>query len=250
MAVNLPTSADVRKLREQTAEQAEAARTPLMAVLGVGDYAYNTVTKAVTEARTNATKRAEEVQTRVQELPQDVRDLREKLSSENLRKQAEEFRSEAEGVYVGFAQRGEKAWGKIRKQPQVKQAIATVEDLTEKFDARVDEFVDDTHDAAEKALGVVTTQTRSVGEKAARRAQDAAGQAAEAVTEVSKEAAEAIDEAGDEVAHATRSTTRKAAARTAPKSGSKPAAKRTSSASKTGTSTTRKPAARRTTTQK
>ena len=39
MAVNLPTSADVQKLREQTAEQAEVVRTPLLAVLGAGDFA-------------------------------------------------------------------------------------------------------------------------------------------------------------------------------------------------------------------
>lgn len=237
MAVNLPTSSDVRKVREQAAEQAEVARTPLLAVLGVGDYAYTTVTKAVTDARNTATRRAEEVQTRVQELPQEVRDLREKLSSDNLRKQVEEFRSEVEDVYVGFARRGEQAWGKLRKQPQVKQAISTVEGLTEKFDARVDEFVDDTHDAAEKALSTVTTQTRSVGEKVARRAQTVAGEAAEAVTAASQEAAEAIDEAGDEVASATRSTARKAAAKTDPKTN-------------TGatTSAARKPAARRSTT--
>ena len=48
MAVNLPTSADVQKLREQTAEQAEVVRTPLLAVLGAGDFAVTTVSKAVT----------------------------------------------------------------------------------------------------------------------------------------------------------------------------------------------------------
>jgi len=37
MAVSLPTSTDVRKVREQ---QAEVVRTPLLAVLGVGDFAY------------------------------------------------------------------------------------------------------------------------------------------------------------------------------------------------------------------
>lgn len=241
MAVNLPTSADVKKLREQTADQAEVVRTPLLAVLGAGDLAYSTVTKAVTDARSTATRRAEEVQTRVQELPEEFKELRGKLSSESLRKQVEEFRSEVEGVYVGFAQRGEKAWGRLRKQPQVKQAIETVEDLTEKFDARVDGFVDETHDAAAKALGTVTTQTRSVGEKVARRAQTVAGEAAEAVTEVSQEAAEAINEAGAEAASATRSTTRKAAAKTDPKTATG------AKASPAKTTAARKPAARRST---
>ena len=40
MPVTLPTAADVRKVREQAAknaaERAEAARTPLLAVLGAG----------------------------------------------------------------------------------------------------------------------------------------------------------------------------------------------------------------------
>lgn len=246
MAVNLPTSTDVQKAREQAAEQAQVARTPLFAVLGVGDFAYSTVNKAVTDARTRAEKRAEEVQTRVSELPNEISELRTRLSSEHLRKQVEELRDQAETVYSGFAKRGEKAWGRIRKQPQVKQAIATVETYTEQFDARVDEFVDTTHDAAEKALGTVTRETRSLGERAARTAQQVAGQAAEQVTEVTKDASEAvaevgaetaaaIDEAGDDVASTTRSTTRKAANRTAPKTGTKT------------TSAARKPAARRTT---
>jgi heparin binding hemagglutinin HbhA len=238
MAVNLPTSTDVQKAREQAAEQATVVRTPLLAVLGVGDYAYTTVNKAVADARTRAEKRAEDVQTRVSELPNEISELRTRLSSEHLRKQVDELRDQAENVYSGFAKRGEKAWGRIRKQPQVKQAISTVETYTEKFDARVDEFVDTTHDAAEKALGTVTRETRSFGERTARTAQQFAGQAAEAVTEASKdasktvaevgsEAASAIDEAGDEVASSTRSTTRKAANRTAPKKpAAQPAAKR------------------------
>ncbi|MBP2371180.1 hypothetical protein [Pseudonocardia parietis] len=240
MAVNLPTSTDVKKLREQTAEQAEVVRTPLLAVLGAGDYAYTTVSKVVTDARVTATQRVEDVQTRVSELPDELKELRGKLSSDNLRKQVDEFRSEVEGVYVGFARRGEKAWGRIRKQPQVEQAITTVEDLTEKFDARVDGFVDDTHVAATKALDTVTTQTRSVGEKVARRAQTAAGETADAVTEASKDAAEAITEAGDEAASTTRSTARKAASKTDPKTatGAKATPARKSATRRTSTTST------------
>ncbi len=246
MAVSLPTSTDVRKAREQAAEQAEVVRTPLLAVLGAGDYAYNAVNKAVTDARTRATKQVEDVQHRVSELPNEISELRSRLSSEHLRKQAGEFRTQAETVYTGFAQRGEKAWGRIRKQPQVKQAIATVETYTEQFDARVDEFVDTTHDAAEKALGTVTRETRSFGERAARTAQQVAGQTAEQVTEVTRDASEAvaeagaetaaaIDDAGDEVASSTRSTTRKAANRTAPKNGTKTTAARKPAARRNGT---------------
>jgi heparin binding hemagglutinin HbhA len=231
MAVSLPTAADVRKVREQAAknaaERAEVARTPLLAFLGAGDLAVTAVTKAVADARTRAvaartraTAQAEDVQHRVAELPQ-------RLSTDELRKVVADVREQAEQAYVGFAERGEKAWGRIRKQPQVKQALATIESYTEKLDTRVDDLVDDAHDAAEKALATVTTQTRSTGERVARATQRLTGRAAETVTEASKDAskavadagaevAENITEAGADVAHEARSTTRKAANRTAP----------------------------------
>jgi heparin binding hemagglutinin HbhA len=229
MPVSIPTAADVRKAREQAAERAEAARTPLLAVLGAGDYAYTTVTKAVVEARTRATAQAEEVQHRVAELPQ-------RLSPEALRALVAELRAEAEERYGYFARRGESTWGKLRKQPQVKQAITTIETYTEKLDARVDVLVDDAHDAAEKALATVTRQTRSAGEKAARATQRAAAETAGTVAEAGEDAAAAIAEACDEVAAETRSASRKAANRTAPKTAPKAAPK----------AATRKPAARRT----
>ncbi len=243
MPVSIPTAADVRKAREQAAqaaaERAEAARTPLLAVLGAGDYAVTTVSKVVVDARTRATAQAEEVQHRVAELPQ-------RLSPEGLRALVAELRADAEERYVSFAERGEKTWGKIRKQPQVKQAIATIETYSEKLDARVDDLVDDAHDAAEKALATVTRQTRSTGEKAARATQRFAAEAAETVAEVSKDASDAvadagkdaaatINEVGDEAAAETRSVSRRAANRTAPKATTrKPAARRTTNGAKSG----------------
>ncbi len=241
MAVSLPTAADVRKVREQAAksaaERAEVARTPLLAVLGAGDAAVTTVSKAVTEARA---------------LPQ-------KLTAEEARKTAADVREQAGTAYAGFAERGEKAWGKLRTRPQVQQAIARIESYTEMLDARVDSFVDDAHDVAEKALKVVTRQTRSTGEKVARTTQkvaeeaaekltdvsgDAAkkltqvsGEAAGKLTEVSGDAAGKLSEAGDEAAHATRSASRRAANRTAPKTAPKASP----------ASTQPKPATRRTT---
>jgi heparin binding hemagglutinin HbhA len=192
MAVSLPTAADVRKIREQAAknaaERAEVARTPLFAVLGAGDAAVTAVSKAVADARA---------------LPQ-------KLTVAELREQAE-------AAYADFAERGEKAWGKLRTRPQVKQAIARLESYSEVLDARVDGFVDDAHDAAEKALAVVTRQTRSTGETLARNTEKAADEAAEKLTEVSGDAAERLTEAGDDAAHETRSATRRIANRTAPK---------------------------------
>lgn len=223
MAVSLPTAADVRKVREQAVktatERAEAARTPLLAVLGASDVAYTTVTKAVTGARARAGARAEDVQTFVAALPQ-------RFSTEELRKAAADLRGQAGHRYEGFAARGEQAWGRIRTQPRVSHAIAAVEAYTEKLDARVDGFVDDAHDAAEKALAALTRQTRSTGEQVARSAESAAVEAAEAVAEAGDEASGAIIDAGDEAAHAARSTSRRAAARTTPKVAPKPATRK------------------------
>jgi len=229
MPVTLPTAADVRKVREQAAknaaERAEAARTPLLAVLGAGDAAVTVVTKAIVDAQTRRRAQADKVQAYVTALPQ-------KLNADEARKTVAELREQAGTAYAGFAERGEKAWGKIRTQPQVKDAIARIETYTEKLDARVDSLVDDAHDAAEKALAAVTRQTRSVGEKTARDTEKAADEAAETVGEV----AGRISEAGAEAAHATRSTTRRVANRTAPKTAPKaatpkPATRRSNGAS-------------------
>jgi len=225
MPVTLPTAADVRKVREQAAknaaERAEAARTPLLAVLGAGDAAVTVVTKAIVDAQTRRRAQADKVQAYVTALPQ-------KLNADEARKTVAELREQAGTAYAGFAERGEKAWGKIRTQPQVKDAIARIETYTEKLDARVDSFVDDAHDAAEKALAAVTRQTRSVGEKAARDTEKAAEETAETVGEVAGK----ISEAGAEAAHATRSTTRRVANRTAPKAATtpKPATRRSNGA--------------------
>jgi heparin binding hemagglutinin HbhA len=232
MAVELPTTADVRKARHNAAkvaaERAEVARTPLLAVLGVGDRAVNAVSKAV-----------EGVQHRVAELPQH-------LNGEELRKTVAELREQAGKTYADFAKQGEQTWGRIRKQPQVKEAIARLETYTGKLDSRVDDIVDDARDATEKALTTVSTQTRSTGERIAKATQRFTGRTAATVTELSKdasktveqagtEAAETISEAGTEAARETRGTTRRAANRTAPKAepasgASKPAARRSNSA--------------------
>lgn len=247
MAVSLPTAADVRRAREQAAksaaEGAEAARVPLLAALGAGEYAITAVTNAVAGARsraagarTAATEGAEEAQHRFAALPQ-------RLSAEDLRKLVDDLRVHAETAYAEFAERGEQAWSRLREQPQVRDAIARVELYTEKLDSRVDTLVDDAHDAAEKALGRVTRQTRSAGERVARTTQrfatvtavtvsDVSEGAAEAVSEAGADAAESIGRVGDQVAEDARSATRRAASRTTPRTVStrratpKPAARR------------------------
>jgi len=232
MAGSLPTSADVRRVPEQAAKgadgRAEAARTPLLAVLGAGDVAVTTVTRAVATARTRAAERRGAAQQRAA----DLGGLRDKLNMEELRKRVEELRAHAGRTYAGLADRGEQTWDRIRTQPQVKQALATIESYTEKLDARVDVLVDDAHEAAEKAKTVVSRQTRLAGDRVARVTQRTTGRAAGAIDEAStsagetvadagSKAAEAVAEAGTEAADSARGAARKAADKAEPEATSR-----------------------------
>jgi heparin binding hemagglutinin HbhA len=222
MAASLPTSADVRKAREQAAKAVntrfDLVRTPLLAGLGVGDLAVHKVNDAVAKARVRATERreaarqrAEKLQGQLGELPTELRgrfdsELRDKLTGDELRKRVDEVTERARKTYSDLAGRGEETLERIRREPRVARFITVVEDASERFDKRVDRVVDDVHDAGEEVLGRVSRQTRSVGERTARSTEEAGS-----------DVAEAIQQAGDDAAHATRSTTRKAANRTAPR---------------------------------
>jgi heparin binding hemagglutinin HbhA len=170
MAIQLPTSADVRKARSQVNKtvntQVDAVRRPVMAWLGATDLAVQTL----------------------RELPEE---LRTRLSRDELRK-------------------------RIRTQPQVARALRSVESANKRSNSLVENLVDELHDVGSEVLEAVSFETRSAGERTARRTQRVARDTAKAVTEVSAEFAEAVTDAADEAARDTRSATRKAANRTAP----------------------------------
>lgn len=191
MAVTLPTSTDVRKVRAEAnrtvSAQFDLIRTPLLAGLGVGDLALHTLG----------------------ELP-------ERLTPEELRKQADKVSEQARRTYNELADRGEGALRRIRNQPQVARALRGVEDATGRIERQVDRAVDTAHDRGEEVLGRVSRETRSVGERTARATQRSAARTARNARQASDELAEAVQEAGDEAAHTTRSATRKAANRTQP----------------------------------
>jgi heparin binding hemagglutinin HbhA len=218
MAVSLPTSADVRKVRTQADQvvktQLELVRTPFLAWLGAGDLAVTKVNDAVAKARAQVVERREDAKARAEKLPTE---LREKLTPEELRKRYDDVTEEARKRYTELADRGEETLDRIRRQPRVAKVIDVVEEATERLEERLEKVVDDVHDAGEEILGRVSTETRSVGERTARATKRFSSEAAEAVTKVSAEVAEEIEEAGDEAAHATRSATRRAANRTAPR---------------------------------
>jgi heparin binding hemagglutinin HbhA len=191
MPIALPTSTDVRNVRERAKKtfdaQLDLLRTPVLAWIGFNDLAVHT-----------------------------LRELPDKLSREQLRTRANKAADSAREAYDEWAERGEVRVERIRTQPRVARALRNAEDLTKRANRQVDTVVDELHDAGEDLLGRVSTQTRSVGEKTARRTERVARDAAAEITDGSSELAEQIVEAGDDAAHDTRSATRKVANRTVP----------------------------------
>lgn len=183
----------------------DQAKTPFLAAIGAGDYALASVTEAVMNARSRALtvrsraeQRAETARGRVADFPEEfnaqLNELRTKLDPEELRRVADAYVQAAAGIYVSLAERGDEVIAKVRKQPQVEDAIERAEDAAE-----------DARGLTTEVLGTVARQTRSIGEKAARATERVTGRTANAVTE-----------AGAETAHQLRSTSRKAANQTSP----------------------------------
>ena len=190
----------------------DQAKTPVLAAIGAGDYALQTIADLVANARRGAEERVEETRSRVEEtrgrindLPNEIDELRTKLDPDELRKVAEAYVQAAASIYVSLAERGEVAVEKLRKQPGVEQAV----DRAEATRSRVDATREDAKEITDDVLGTIARQTRSIGERAARATERVTGRANEAVSD-----------AGDDVAHEIRSVSRKAANRTSPPKGS------------------------------
>lgn len=155
-------------MAEKNQPTVEDLKAPLLAAVGAADLALATVNEIVAslreraeEARTDATARVEDRRAKLtklqEELPTQVGELREKLSSEELRKAAEGYAEAATAQYNKLVERGEEALTRLRSQPAIEDAANRVENVT-------DQAVELTQDA----LGTVATQTRAVGERAAK----------------------------------------------------------------------------------
>ena len=92
-----------------------------------------------------------------EELPTQVTEIRERLNSDELRKAAEGYAEAATATYNKLVERGEAALERLRSQPAIEEAANRVESVT-------DQAVELTQDA----LGTVASQTRAVGERAAK----------------------------------------------------------------------------------
>jgi heparin binding hemagglutinin HbhA len=143
-------------------------KAPLLAAVGAADLALATVNEIVAtlrdradDARSDANTRAEATRERLtklqEDLPKRTGELRERLTSDELRKAAESYRDAATDVYQNLVERGEAALERLRNQPGFEESRARAE-------AAFSEGVELT----QEALGNVASQTRAVGERAAK----------------------------------------------------------------------------------
>jgi heparin binding hemagglutinin HbhA len=146
----------------------EDLRAPLLAALGAADLALATVNELISDLRDRAGETRSDTRSRVEEsrarltklqedLPEQLRELRDRFTSDELRKAAEGYLEAATSRYNELVERGEAALDRIRSQ-------STFEDASARAQASVDQAVELT----QEALGTVSSRTRAVGERAAK----------------------------------------------------------------------------------
>ena len=142
----------------------EDLKAPLLAAVGAADLALATVNEILTTLRERAELAGDRMDdrraalTRLQEeLPKKTEELRGKLSTEELRKAADEFLGDATVTYNSLVERGGAALERLMGQPEFKDVAG-----------RVEGYVDQAVELTQDALGNVSAQTRAVGERAAK----------------------------------------------------------------------------------
>jgi heparin binding hemagglutinin HbhA len=143
-------------------------KAPLLAAVGAADLALERVNEIVAtlreragEARTDTQARVEESRARLtklqEDLPTQFGELRERLTSEELRKVADSYAEAAQARYNKLVERGEAALERIRTAPALEEGRE-----------RVERYSDQAVELTQEALGNVASQTRAVGERAAK----------------------------------------------------------------------------------
>jgi heparin binding hemagglutinin HbhA len=143
-------------------------KAPLLAAVGAADLALERVNEIVAtlreradDARSDSRSRVEETRARIdklqEELPSQFGELRDRLSSDELRKVAETYAEAAQSTYNKLIERGEAALERLRSQPGFSEAAG-----------RVEGYTDQAVELTQEALGNVAAQTRAVGERAAK----------------------------------------------------------------------------------
>ncbi|MGV0793931.1 heparin-binding hemagglutinin [Mycolicibacterium sp. XJ1819] len=147
---------------------ADDLKAPLLAAVGAADLALERVNEIVAtlrdragDARSDAEARVEESRARLnklqEELPTQFDDIRDRLSSDELRKFAETYADAAQTTYNRLVERGEAAIERLRTQSGLNEAAG-----------RVEGYTDQAVELTQEALGNVAAQTRAVGERAAK----------------------------------------------------------------------------------
>ncbi len=143
-------------------------KAPLLAAVGAADLALATVNEIVAtlreraeEARTDANAAIEERRARLNKLQEDLPtqfgELRDRLTADELRKAAEGYADAAQTTYNKLVERGEAALERLRSQSGFEDAAG-----------RVESYTDQAVELTQEALGNVASQTRAVGERAAK----------------------------------------------------------------------------------
>jgi heparin binding hemagglutinin HbhA len=146
----------------------EELRAPLLAALGAADLALATVNELLTglreraeDTRTDTRSRVEDSRARLaklqDDLPEQFTELRERFTPEELRKAAEGYLDAATNRYNELVDRGEAALQRLRSQRPFEETTA-----------RAEGYVDQAVELTQEALGTVASQTRAVGERAAK----------------------------------------------------------------------------------
>ncbi len=143
-------------------------KAPLLAAVGAADLALERVNEIVAtlrdragDARTDAEARVEESRARLtklqEDLPSQFGELRERLTSDELRKVAESYADAAQTRYNSLVERGEAALERLRSANALEEGRE-----------RVERYSDQAVELTQEALGNVASQTRAVGERAAK----------------------------------------------------------------------------------
>src|ERR1700721_622515 len=147
-------------------------RAPLLAALGAADLALATVNDLLLELRDRAEETRTDTRSRVEkrrarltkrrgevpeQLREQLRDPRERVTGDELRPAAEGYVEAATSRYNELVERGEAALERLRSQ-------AGFDDASARAEGDVDQAVELT----QEALGTVASQTRAVGERAAK----------------------------------------------------------------------------------
>jgi heparin binding hemagglutinin HbhA len=146
----------------------EDLKAPLLAAVGAADLALataNTILATLRERAELAGDRMDDRRAALTKLQEDLpkkteelrEELREKLSTDELRKAAEEFYAEATDTYNTLVERGEAALARI-------MGAAAIGEVADSVAGYVDQAVE----LSQEALGNVSAQTRAVGERAAK----------------------------------------------------------------------------------